>query len=68
MLKTHETVSDENNVATNENCILRKMGLKFQDTNFNSSCEIIFWKEEKWLNKGADYTERAVHVKRQPVW
>ena len=23
------------NVATNENCILRKMGLKFQNLNFN---------------------------------
>ena len=41
----------EKNVATNENCILRKMGLKFEDTNFNILCEITFWNKQKWLNK-----------------
>ena len=41
----------EKNVSTNENCILRKMGLKFQDTNFNILCEITFWNRQKWLNK-----------------
>ena len=39
----------EKNVATNENCILRKMGLKFQNTNFK--IQIAFWNKQKWLNK-----------------
>ena len=39
------------NVATNENCILRKMGLKFQNSSFNILCKIAFWDKQKWLNK-----------------
>ena len=42
--KTREKI-----VATNENCILRKMGLKFQNTNFK--IQIAFWNKQKWLNK-----------------
>ena len=30
----------EKNVAINENCILRKMGIKFQNPNFNILCKI----------------------------
>ena len=39
------------NVATNENCILRKMGLKFQNPSFSMLCKIAFWNKQKWLNK-----------------
>ena len=38
-------------VATNENCILRKMGLKFHNPGFNLLCKIAFWNKQKWLNK-----------------
>ena len=41
----------EKNVATNENCILRKMGLKFQNPSFNILCKIAFWNKQKWLSK-----------------
>ena len=41
----------EKNFATNENCILRKMALKFQDPNFNILCGITFWNKQKCLNK-----------------
>ena len=39
------------NVATNENCILRKMVLKFQNHSFNILYKIAFWNNQKWLNK-----------------
>ena len=63
MLRTNETVQDANinsngslnlekkNAATNENCILGKMGLKFQKPGFNILCKIAFWNKQKWLNK-----------------
>ena len=38
------------NVATNENCVMRKMGLKFQKASFNILCKIAFWNNQKWLN------------------
>ena len=41
----------EENVATNENCFLRKMGLKFQNPSFNTLFKIAFWKKQKRLNK-----------------
>ena len=36
-------------VANNKNYILRKMGLKFQNPNFNILCKIAFWNKQKWL-------------------
>ena len=45
------TKTREKNVATNENCILRKMGLKFQNSSFNILCKIAFWNQQKWLSK-----------------
>ena len=41
----------EKNVATNENCILRKMGLKFQNPSFNILFKIAFGNKQKRLNK-----------------
>ena len=41
----------ERNVATNENCILKKIGLKLQNPSFNILCKIPFWNKQKWLNK-----------------
>ena len=41
----------EKNVATNENCILRKMGLKFQNPSFNILFKIAFWNKQKKMNK-----------------
>ena len=38
------------NVATNENCILRKMGLKLQKPSFKILCKITFWNKANWLN------------------
>ena len=38
------------NVATNENCILRKMGLKRENSGFNILCKIAFWNKQNWLN------------------
>ena len=56
MLKTHgqckmqiSTKSDktrEKNVASKENCILRKMGLKFQNPRFKILCKIAFWNKQ----------------------
>ena len=63
MLKTHETVKDAKNklkqrtktrekkATTSENCILRKMGWKFQNPSFNILCEIAFGNKLKSLNK-----------------
>ena len=39
------------NVATNKNCILRKIGLKFQNPSYNTSCKTAFWNKQKRLNK-----------------
>ena len=40
----------EKNVATSENCILRKMGLKFQNPSFNILFKIAFWnKKKRWI-------------------
>ena len=40
----------EKNVATNENCILRKMGLKFQNPSFNILWKIAFWNNRSgWI-------------------
>ena len=41
----------EKNVATSENCILRKMGLKFQNPSFNILFKIAFWNKQKKMNK-----------------
>ena len=41
----------EKNVATSENCILRKMGLKFQNPSFNILFKIAFWNKKKKMNK-----------------
>ena len=41
----------EKNVATNKNCILRKMGLKFQSPSFNILFKIAFWNKQKKMNK-----------------
>ena len=45
------TKTREKNVATNENWILKKMGLKFQNPNLNILRKIAFWNKQKWLNK-----------------
>ena len=45
------TKTKEKNAATNENCILEKMDLKFQNASFNILCKATFWNEQKWLNK-----------------
>ena len=37
--------------ATNENCFLRKMSLKFQNPSFSILCKIAFWSKQKWLKK-----------------
>ena len=37
--------------TTNKNYILRKMGWKFQNPNFNNLCKIAFWNKQNWLNK-----------------
>ena len=51
-----------------ENCVLREMGLKFQNLTFNILCKIAIWNKQKWLNEGgADYIEEVAQVKRQPV-
>ena len=55
----------EENGATNENCILRKMALKFQNLSFHILYKIAFWKSG-W--EGVDYMEWAAQVKGQPVW
>ena len=49
VLKDHETVSKtrEKNVATNENFILRKMSLKFQNLIFKFFCKIAFLNKQK---------------------
>ena len=39
-------------LPTTENSILRKMGLTFQNPNFNILCRIAFWNRQKWLNMG----------------
>ena len=39
------------NISFNENCILKKIGLKLQNPTFNSLCKIAFWNKQKWLNK-----------------
>ena len=82
MLKTHKTVEDTNinanrllklekkNAATKENCILRKMGLTFQNFIFNILCKIAFWNnwnKQKWLMKAWLYGA-SCRVKRQLVW
>ena len=60
MLKTHQTVfqlkqttkTRQKKIAvTNENWILRKMNLKFQNPSFNILCKIAFWNMQKMLNK-----------------
>ena len=38
-------------LQTNENCILRKMGLKFRNPSFSILWKIAFWNKQKWLNK-----------------
>ena len=45
------TKTREKNVATNENYILRKKSLKFQNPSFNILCKIAFWNKQKCLNK-----------------
>ena len=47
----HITKTREKNVATNENWILRKMDLKFQNPNFVILRKLAFWNKQKWLNK-----------------
>ena len=48
---TDLTKTRQNNVETNENCILRKMGVKFKNSSFNILCKIAFWYKQNWLNK-----------------
>ena len=50
-LKQMTKTREKKHVATNENCILRKMGLKFQNPSFNILSKIAFWNKQKWLNK-----------------
>ena len=38
-------------VATNGNRILRQMGLKFQNPNYNILCKAAFWNKQTLLNK-----------------
>ena len=38
-------------VATDENCILRKMGLKCQIPDFNILFKIVFHNKRKWLKR-----------------
>ena len=45
------TKTKEKNAATNYNCILKKMGLKFQNLSFNILCKIAFCDKQKWQNK-----------------
>ena len=45
------TKTTEKNSSTNENSILRKIVLKFQNPSFNILYKIAFWNKEKWLNK-----------------
>ena len=37
------------NVTTNENCILRKIGLKFQNPSVNILCKIAFCNKSGWI-------------------
>ena len=41
------TKTREKNVGTNENCILRKMSLKFQNLIFKFFCKIAFLNKQK---------------------
>ena len=44
------TKTREKNVASNENCILRKMKLKLQNPSFNILWQIEFWSKQKcWI-------------------
>ena len=45
------TKNREKIVANNENCILRKTGLKFKNPSFKTLSKIAFWNKQKWLNK-----------------
>ena len=62
----------EKNIATNENCIMRKMSLKFQNLIFNFLYIYIyiysFPEQAKVAEWGADSMERAAQVKIQAVW
>ena len=42
---------ERKSVATNENCILRKISLKFKNHSFNVLWKIAFWNKQKWLNR-----------------
>ena len=77
MLHTHETrckyqlkqitkKTREKNAATNENCILRQIGLKFQNPSFNILCKGAFWNKQNYMSQ--NYLEQPVQVKRQSVW
>ena len=41
------TKNREKMFATNEKCILRKMGLKFQKPSFKTLSKIAFWNKQK---------------------
>ena len=41
----------EKDVASNENCTLRKTGLKFKNPSFKTLSKKAFWNKQKWLNK-----------------
>ena len=40
------TKTREKNVATNENCMLRKMNLKFQKSSNSILCKNVFWNKQ----------------------
>ena len=40
-----------NDISVYENCILRKMGLKFRNPSFHILRKIAFWNKQNWLNK-----------------
>ena len=61
------TKTREKNIATNENCILRKMGLKFQKPKLQYFMQNSILEQAKVTEQGADYMERVAQVKRQPV-
>ena len=70
-LKQITKTREKKNVATNENWILRKMGLKFQNPNFNILRKITFWNKQSgwirsWLHGTGCPGKKAACLMRQP--
>ena len=61
------TKTKEKKVATNENCILRKMSLKLWNPSFTTLCKIALWNSSKsgWIKSWLYGLPRN---KGQPVW